>query len=133
MTDFGIRHTRYTLNYSFTTLQIPRPLANCCQFSCSVVSDSLRPHWLQHTRLPRPSPTLRTCSNSCPSSWWCHPTLYFNPFLIPFSRSTKVLILFEVYSCLRYNLILILFVKLFLTISFHGDICVIWHPIVLSN
>ena len=60
--------------------------------------------------------------NSCPSGWWCHPTLYFNPFLIPFSRSTKVLILFEVYSRLRHNLILMLFVKLFLIISFHGDI-----------
>ena len=38
------------------------------QFSHSVVSDSLRPHGLQHTRLPCPSPTPRACSNSCPSS-----------------------------------------------------------------
>ena len=30
--------------------------------------------WLQHARPPCPSPTPRTCSNSCPSSWWCHPT-----------------------------------------------------------
>ena len=45
------------------------------QFSCSVMSDSLRPHGLQHARLPCPSPTLRTCSNSCPSSRWCHPTI----------------------------------------------------------
>ena len=36
------------------------------QFSCSVVSDSLRPHGLQHARLPFPSPTLRVYSNSCP-------------------------------------------------------------------
>ena len=42
------------------------------QFSCSVLSDSLQPHGLQHTRLPCPSPTPRACSNSCPSSWWCH-------------------------------------------------------------
>ena len=42
------------------------------QFSCSVVSDSLRPHGLSHTRLPCPSPTPRACSNSCPSSPWCH-------------------------------------------------------------
>ena len=39
------------------------------------MSDSLRPHGLQHARLPCPSPTLRTCSNSCPSSRWCHPTI----------------------------------------------------------
>ena len=45
------------------------------QFSCSVMSDSLRPHGLQHTRLPCPSPTPGACSNSCPSSWWCHPTI----------------------------------------------------------
>ena len=45
------------------------------QFSHSVASDSLRPHGLQHTRLPCPSPTSRACSNSCPSNWWCHPTI----------------------------------------------------------
>ena len=44
------------------------------QFSHSVVSDSLRPHGLQHTKLLCPSPTPRACSNSCPWSWWCHPT-----------------------------------------------------------
>ena len=38
------------------------------QFSHSVVSDSLWPHWLQCARLPCPSPTPKTCSNSCPSS-----------------------------------------------------------------
>ena len=45
------------------------------QFSHSVVSDSLWPHGLQYTRLPCPSPTLRACSNSCPSSQWCHTTI----------------------------------------------------------
>ena len=40
------------------------------QFSCSVVSDSLRPHGLQHARRPCPSPTPRACSNSCPSNLW---------------------------------------------------------------
>ena len=44
-------------------------------FSCSVVSDSLRPHWLQHARLPCPSPSPRACSDSCQLSWWCHPTI----------------------------------------------------------
>ena len=35
----------------------------------------MRPHGLQHTRLPCPSPTPRVYSNSCPLSWWCHPTI----------------------------------------------------------
>ena len=45
------------------------------QFSRSVVSDALRPHGLQHTRPPCPSPARRACSNSCPLSQWCHPTI----------------------------------------------------------
>ena len=42
---------------------------------CSVVSDSLWPHWLQHARLPCPWPSPEVCSNSCPLSWRCHPTI----------------------------------------------------------
>ena len=53
------------------------------QFSHSVVTNSLWPHGLQHTRLPCPSPTPRACSNSCPLSRWCHPTI--SPSVIPFS------------------------------------------------
>ena len=53
------------------------------QFSCSVVSDSLQPHELQHTRPPCPSPTPRVYSNSCPLSHWCHPTI--SSSVIPFS------------------------------------------------
>ena len=53
------------------------------QFSHSVVSDSLRPHGLQHTRLPCPSPSPRVYSNSYPLSWWCHPTISSSVF--PFS------------------------------------------------
>ena len=45
------------------------------QFSCSVMSDSLWPHESQHTRPPCPSPTPGVHSNSCPSSWWCHPAI----------------------------------------------------------
>ena len=40
-------------------------------------------HGLQHSRLPCPSPTPGACSNSCPSSWWCHPTILFS--VVPFS------------------------------------------------
>ena len=39
------------------------------------MSDSLQPHRLQHARLPCPSPSPGVCSNSRPSSWWCHPTI----------------------------------------------------------
>ena len=53
------------------------------QFSRSVMSDSLRPHELQHARLPCPSPTPGVYSNSCPSSQWCHPTI--SSSVIPFS------------------------------------------------
>ena len=52
------------------------------QFSHSFVSDSLQPHWLQHTRLPCPSPTPRVYSNSCPLSPWCHPII--SSSVVPF-------------------------------------------------
>ena len=54
------------------------------QFSHLVMSNSLWPHGLQHARLPCPSPTPRACSNSCPLSQWCHPTM--SSSVIPFSR-----------------------------------------------
>ena len=53
------------------------------QFSSVIqLCPTLRPHGLQHARLPCPSPTPRGCSNSCSSSWWCHPTIL--SFVIPF-------------------------------------------------
>ena len=51
--------------------------------SRSAVSDSLQTHGLQHARLLCPSPTPRACSDSCPSSQWCHPTI--SSSIIPFS------------------------------------------------
>ena len=45
------------------------------QFSCSVVSNSLRTRELQDTRPPCPSPTARVHPDPCPLSWWCHPTI----------------------------------------------------------
>ena len=56
---------------------------NSVQFSCSAVSDSLRPHQSQHTRPPYPSPTPGDYSNSCPSSRWCHPAI--SSSVVPFS------------------------------------------------
>ena len=53
------------------------------QFSCSVVSDSLQPHELQHARPPCPSPTPGIYSNSCLLSQWCLPTI--SSFVVPFS------------------------------------------------
>ena len=53
------------------------------QFSNSVMSGSLRPHGLQHTRLPCPSPTPRAYSNSCALSRGCHPTI--SSSVVPFS------------------------------------------------
>ena len=53
------------------------------QFNCSVMSDSLWPYGLQHARLPCPSPAPGAYSNSCPSSWWCHPTI--SSSVVPFS------------------------------------------------
>ena len=47
------------------------------------MSDSLQPYGLQHARLPCPSPIPGACSNSCPSSWWCHRTI--SSSVTPFS------------------------------------------------
>ena len=56
---------------------------NVLLFSHSVMSNSLKPHGLQLTSLPCPSPTPRACSNSCPLSRWCHPTI--SSSITPFS------------------------------------------------
>ena len=59
----------------------------CCSSSviqlCLHLIDSLRPHGLQHTRFPCPLPSPGACSNSCPLSWWCHPTI--SSPVVPFS------------------------------------------------
>ena len=60
-----------------------RFLLSSVQFSCSVVSNSLQPHDLQHARPPCPSPTAGVYPNSCPLSRWCHTTISY--FVIPFS------------------------------------------------
>ena len=53
------------------------------------MSDSLRPHELQHARPPCPSPTPRVYSNSCPSSRWCHPAI--SSSVVPFSSCPQSL------------------------------------------
>ena len=78
----GLHGLRLYLWWGSSTDQV-----HLVQFSRSVVSDSLRPHGLQHARLPCPSLALGACSNSCPLSWWCHPTI--SSSVIPFSSCLK--------------------------------------------
>jgi len=59
------------------------------QFSCSVMSNSFRPHESQHTRPPCPSPTPGVHPDSCPSSRWCHPAISSSVF--PFSSCPQSL------------------------------------------
>ena len=63
------------------------------QFSCSVVSDSLRPHESQHARPPCPPPTPRVHSDSRPSSQWCHPAI--SSSVIPFFSCPQSLLASE--------------------------------------
>ena len=60
----------------------PKLPQSSAQFGHSVVSNSLQPHGLQHARFPCNSPTSKACSNSCPPSQWCHPTI--SSSVIPF-------------------------------------------------
>ena len=68
---------------SFSLFKILSPPFNLLLLLiCSLVSDSLRPHGLQHARLPCPSPSPRACSNSCPLSQGCHSTI--SSSVVPF-------------------------------------------------
>ena len=83
-------------NWSFWTVVLEKTLESpwtarrsnqsSDQISRSVVSDSLQPHGLQHTRLSCPSPTP-AYSNSCPLSRWCHPTISSSG--VPFSSCSQ--------------------------------------------
>ena len=70
------------LPYTIYTLNVTS-LFSIVQFSCSVMSNSLRSRGLQRTRLSCPSPTPGAYSNSHPSSWWYHPTIL--SCVVPFS------------------------------------------------
>ena len=60
-----------------------RCISSVTSVSCSVLSDSLRPHESQHARPPYPSPTPGVHPDSCPSSQWCHPAI--SSSVVPFS------------------------------------------------
>ena len=77
---FGVLHIKKKYIYVFAFLVY---LHLSVQFSRSFMSESFRPHGLQHARLPCPSPTPGACSNSCPFSRWCHPTI--SSSVVPFS------------------------------------------------
>ena len=78
------------------------------------MSNCLWPHGLQHARLPCPSPTPRACSNSCPLSWWCHPTIFshhpllFLPSIFPsirvFSSESALHIMWPKYWSFSFNI-----------------------------
>ena len=82
----GVLEKKYRLMYqaiktnSYSSFHVQ---FSSVQFSRLVMSDSLQPHGVQHTRLPCPSPTPRVYSNSSPSSQWCHPAI--SSSVIPFS------------------------------------------------
>ena len=85
-----ISHAKTTLSLKFSVsllLTTGLDLLSClkAQFSSvqSLGHDSLQPHGLEQARLSCPSPTPRACSNSCPLSWWCHPTI--SSSIVPFS------------------------------------------------
>ena len=73
----------YIKKYLYLILMSCVGKGNSVQFSHSVVSDSLWPHELQHTRPLCLPPTPRVHPNPCPLSWWCHPAI--SSSVIPFS------------------------------------------------
>ena len=73
----------FKLSIEATNQQTWQIRGNSVQFSCSVVSDSLQTHEPQHARPPCLTPTPRVYPNSCPLSWWCHPTI--SSSVVPFS------------------------------------------------
>ena len=86
LTCRGDQQQRFVILLIFPEWKVGTSLSwdpGCKLFSRSVVSNSLQPHGLQHARPPCPSPTPRVCSNSCPSSWRCHPTI--SSSVVPFS------------------------------------------------
>ena len=63
------------LNYCFLQINVQKWDFWIMLFSCSVMSNSLWPYAMQHAKLPCSSPSPGACSNSCPPSQWCHPTI----------------------------------------------------------
>ena len=100
----GLKSNKHNINQVFSSVQ----------FSCSVVSNSLQPHELQHARPPCPSLTPRVHPNPCPLSQWCHPSIHLilcHPFLLlpsifpsirVFSNESALLIRWPKYWSFRF-------------------------------
>ena len=82
--------TRAALKTALSRSSSISTISQFSQFSHSVVSDSLWPHELQHTRPPCPSPTLGVHPNPCPLSRWCHPAISSSVVLPPIPPSIRV-------------------------------------------
>ena len=79
---------KYSLNYFIIHIRFLEEHYKYCRFLCCCSVAKLFPtlcnlHGLQHTRPPCPSPSPSVCSNACPSSRWCHPTISFSVVLLP--------------------------------------------------
>ena len=86
--------------YCYVMVLPARDCFSSVQFTRSVVSNSLWLHVLQYTMLPCLSPTLRACSNSCPSSRWCHPTI--SSSIIPFSSCLQTFLVSGYFSMSQF-------------------------------
>ena len=86
----------FDLFASTLTVTLKEPCLYIVVVFHSVLSDSLRPSALQHTRLPCPSPSPRICSNLCPLSRWCHPAI--SSSVIPFSSCSQIFLSIMVFS-----------------------------------
>ena len=95
----------YTLHAASHFVLIIHMWSYSVQFSRSVMPDSMWHHGLQHARLPCPSPTPEACSNSCPLSQWCHPTI--SSSVVPFCSLPSIFPSIRVFSnesalCIRW-------------------------------
>ena len=82
-----LSHLAWKSSLTATSIAVLCVILSSVQFSCSVMSNSLRPHGLQHPRPPCPSPTPGVYPNSCPLSRWCYPAI--SSSVIPFSSSLQ--------------------------------------------
>ena len=77
--EINLQYDQFFVQYGLASLAFfgyfEYTIFSSVQFTGSVLSNTLQPHGLQHTRLPCPPPTPGACSNSCPSSWWCYLTI----------------------------------------------------------
>ena len=89
MRNLRVSYKHLTLLLLYTPKHTHKYIFFFLRTSCSVVSQSLRPHGLQHARLPCPSPTPGVHSDSCPLSWWYYAAI--SSSVVPFSSCPQSL------------------------------------------